>query len=349
MSYEIHESLLGHIDDKYDKRTGSFLHMLTKPTAIKLGEVDLAINTVEGKLYLENLSDDELELRIKERTGLVRKAATYAVGDLTIVGNGVVNAGDLFETESGIRFEVIETVTIVTEGVVEVQCTTSGVVGNVPANQIVHIPVTLDGITSVYNASATYDGFEKEIREDYLIRYYERIQTPATSGNKAHYKNWAKEVSGVGDARVISLWNGPNTVKVILIDADRLPASTDIVEDVQNYIDPGVTGLGDGTAPIGAFCTVVCATGKEIDVSASVTLHLGYVIEDVLGTISENIREYLKDIAFIDAYVSYAQIGSILFNSDGVKDYTDLLVNGDTDNVSVTFDEVAILGGCSID
>lgn len=348
-SGEIHEKLLGHIDDKYDKRTGSFLHMLTKPTAIELVNVDAKIDSVEGKLYLENLSDEELEVRVEELTGLVRKSATYAVGDVTVLGNGVINIGDLFETESGIRFEAVEMVIIVAEGVVEVQCTSSGIVGNVPANQIVHIPVTLEGITSVYNTSATYDGFEIENRVDYITRYYERIQTPATSGNKAHYKNWAKEVSGVGDARILPLWDGPNTVQVILIDSDRLPTSLDIVEDVQNYIDPNITGVGDGTAPIGAFCTVVSATGKNIDVSASIILSGGYVFEDVVSAISDNITGYLRDVAFVDTYVSYAQIGAIIFGTAGVKDYTDLLVNGSTENVEVAFDEVAILGGVSID
>ncbi|MGK5506723.1 baseplate J/gp47 family protein [Brevibacillus formosus] len=108
---------------------------------------------------------------------------------------------------------------------VKVEAVVAGSSGNVPANSITLFPVTLAGFTAVTNPSPTSDGFDAESDEDLLKRYYQRIRTPATSGNKAHYKNWAMEVQGVGDVRIVPLWDGVNTVKVIIIDSDKKPAS----------------------------------------------------------------------------------------------------------------------------
>jgi uncharacterized phage protein gp47/JayE len=299
-------------------------------------------------MSIENLSGDELAQRVNERTGIGRKAATKAVGSVTVTGNGTINEGDLFETEDGIQFQATETKEIVNSGTVSIEALIAGVIGNVPANIITLFPVTLAGINTVTNPDPTYDGFEAESDADLLQRYYDRIRTPATSGNKNHYKNWAKEIPGVGDAKVFPLWNGDNTVKVIIINSERQPASAELVQQTQEYIDPGITGLGDGQAPIGAFCTVASALALDINVSFTVTLETGYTIEDVKVTVSANITEHLKEIAFVEDYVKYSQIGAIILNSEGVLDYTDLLVNNGTQNINIPSDNVAVLGGVTI-
>ncbi len=346
---EIHQEMLNDISDKYDKRVGEFVFDVTQVPANQLGKLyEYSITEIADKLDIANLTGDELARRIKERTGITRRLATYAVGTLVAVGNGTINQGDIFETESGLQFEAVEAVTIAEEGTVKIRAIEAGASGNVPAQQITFMPVTLDNIDSVVNPQPTYDGFDAESDESLLQRYYERIQTPATSGNKWHYHNWAKEVQGVGDVRVFPLWDGDNTVKVVIIDANKQPASAEIVDEVQEYIDPGITGLGDGQAPIGAFCTVVSAESKDINIAFNLVLQEGYDEQDVLDTISENVIEYLKDIAFMQNFVSYAQIGSIIINSEGVADYTNLTVNGGTENIAIADDEVAVLGGVAI-
>lgn len=343
-----HNELLSGISDDYEKVPGSFIYILTRPTAKQLVDIDNKIETINTKLNIENLNGMELATRVNDRTGLTKKLATYSIGILQALGNGTININDLFETNAGIQFVSIETVTIIGSGFVKVRCTQAGTIGNVPANQIVHIPITINGITAVTNLEPTKDGFEEESDDDLLARYYERIRTPATSGNKAHYINWAKEVTGVGEARCFPLWNGDNTVKVVIIDANRQPASIDIVEDVQEYIDPNITGLGDGVAPLGAFCTVVSARGKSITLSFVAVKDAGFSDDEIIQNVSANMIQYLKSIAFKEAYVSYAQIGSIILMSEGIKDYSDLLVNGDNGNIELQVDEVAILGGVTI-
>ena len=345
---EILNDMLNEVPNTYDKRPGGFIYDSIAPVAEKLEEKHNELEETKAKLSIDNLKGPELEVRVRERTGINRRKATFAVGKVIVTGNGMVYVGDLVETEDGIQFEATETKAIVNSGEVNIKALLAGTIGVVAAGSITLFPVTLSGINSVTNPEPTYDGFEAESDHDLLQRYYERKQTPATSANKHHYKSWAKEVEGVGDVKIFPLWDGDNTVKIVIIDSDRKPASTELVDKVQSYIDPGISGLGDGTAPIGAFCTVVSATGKPLNISFSVTKEEWYTTQEIIDIVSGNLVNYFKEIAFVEEFVSYARIGSIILNSEGVIDYTSLTVDGSTSNVSINNDEVAILGGVEI-
>ncbi|UED78057.1 baseplate J/gp47 family protein [Brevibacillus sp. DP1.3A] len=335
---------LASIPVTYDKSVGSPIYDTLATAAEQFAKIDANIDAVRQKLSIDKLTGDELAQRIKERTGIERKAATHSRGSVTVTGTGTIFTGDLFETAGSTQFQAIETKAITDNGTVNVKAVVAGHDGDVPANTITLFPVTLAGFTAVNNPQPTIDGFNAESDEDLLQRYYERVRTPATSGNKAHYKNWAKEVPGVGDARIISLWKGDNTVKVIIIDSEKRPASETIVAAVQNHIDPGSTGKGEGAAPMGAFTTVVSAAAVAINVSVTVSISAGYTIQQVMDNITVRLTEHLQEIAFVESIVSYAKVGATILDSEGVTDYTDLLVNNATVNVPIKYEEVAVVG-----
>ncbi len=250
----------------------------------------------------------------------------------------------MFETEGLIRFKAVETVNVIEQADIIVKAVTAGAIGNVPMGSITKMPITIQGITSCTNHTATEGGYQQENDKDLLVRYYERLREPATSGNIYHYKRWAKEVEGVGAVNVFPLWNGDNTVKIVIIDLERQPASDELVEKVQNYIDPNSTGTGQGQAPIGAYCTVESAKPKIINVS--VLLHVSkYVVLEVIKKEIENkIIEYFKQIAFEQEYASFAQIGANILSVENVLDYENMTLNGLTQNITCQKYEVMILG-----
>ena len=348
---EILQEMLKNIQNTIDKSQNSLVHDALSPAAIELANFYLLLEEVASKLDIENLEGEELERFVNQRTGIVRKPATKATTTVLITGQegASISIGDLVASDT-INFISLENKTIDSSGeaTVLVECEVAGTIGNVPAGAIRYFPVSIPGLTSVTNLEPVVNGYDAESDEELRERYYERIRTPATSGNKYHYINWAKEVIGVGDARVVPLWQGDNTVKVIIIDSDKQPASSDLVQKVQEYIDPGISGLGEGQAPIGAFCTVVSAVGKSIDITFTVTRNTSYTIEQVKISVESNIKEYLKSIAFKDDTVSYAKIGAIILDSEGVLDYENLKINGGTSNISVGYEEVAILGTVTI-
>lgn len=346
---EISEDLLSNISDDYSKVVGSFTYDLTKAYAIESNENRKLIQDLFYMLNVYYISGDDLTKYVLQRKGTVRKSSKASTGTVTVTGTGDITTGDLFETEAGTQFQATEDVSIVDSGDVSIEAVVDGVDGDVSANTIIYMPITIQGITDVTNASPTADGYDEESDVSLIERYLIELQTPATSGNRYHYMQWAREVVGVGDTKVVSLWNGANTVKVIIIDDEKVSANTELVDRVQEYIDPIGTdnatwGAGYGEAPIGAYCTVISATAKNIDIEATITLKSGYELSEVKESIETAIKNYLKSIAFEQNYVSYALVSSWMINVDGVEDWTAFTMNSDIQNVTVADDEIAELG-----
>lgn len=339
--------MLGNVQGQFDKTEGSFFYDALAPVAIELETVHQSISSVKEKLSVEKLTGQELEQFIFERTGIKRKSATKAQGYVTIKGTvgAEVQENSLVASET-VHFMVKETKVLNQNGQAEVlvECQTYGAIGNVPAGTIRYFPMTLPGLVSVTNQEDFTSGYEEERDKELLNRYFERIQTPITSGNKYHYRNWAKEVTGVGDVKVVPLWKGDNTVKVIIIDANKQPADAELIEKVQEYIDPGIKGLGEGKAPIGAYCTVASARGKILDITFKAVKDVAVTDKERAETIRQNIEQYIKQAAFRESVISYNRIGSIILDSKGIIDFTDLKINGQTGNIAIAEDEVAVLG-----
>lgn len=344
----IQNEMLDQIDKSYEKSKGYFLWDISKAIAIRIKDILYQLQEVANRLDVEQLSGSELERFIYQRTGIRRREATHAQGILSVKGNGIIYRGSFFETSGLIRYEALETTEIVGHANIKIISVSAGTIGNVPARTVTKMPVTITGISDCINENEISEGYEAETDEDLLARYYERIRTPATSGNIYHYRRWALEVAGVGDARVFPLWNGNNTVKVVIIDQYRLPASDELVNNVQKYIDPGISGTGEGQAPIGAFCTVVSAAAVEINITLDLILVPGYNISDVKSRIEEEIENYLASIAFKESYLSYAVVGARILNVDGIHDYNDLLLNGEAHNIECEKHEVMVLGSVTL-
>lgn len=321
---------------------------LLAAASIPMEELAAQLQETAEKLDPANLTGEELESYIKSRSGLVRNPPTYASGILQVTGNGTVNEGDLFESAGGIQFAATATVEISGSGEVPIRCTTPGAAGNLPAGSVTMMPVQIAGIVSVSNSDTLTGGYDAETDQAYYDRYILRLQTPPTSGNQYHYRIWALEVTGVGGVQIYPLGHGDNTVDVVIIDVDGQPADEELVERVQNHIDPGSKGLGEGEAPIGAYCYVSGAEPKELDLSMTVQTLPGAEQEAVTAAVKAAVAAYLKGIAFAQDYVSYARINAAVLEADGVQDVSGLTVNGATANVAIGERQVAVLGEVSI-
>lgn len=346
----IQTRLLADIDDSYNKSEGEFIYDIEKPVAIELESIYTILEKLPDKAMPDTSTGKDLE-RIVKTVGLQRKVTTKSSGYITVTGiNGSkIAKGDLFASDS-LTFVALEDIKIIINSVnLLVECTKYGSIGNVPKNAIKYIPKTLSGIHSVINNELFSNGYNEESDDDLRKRYYIKVQTIVNSANKNAYKNWALEVTGVGDSKVVPLWEGPGTVKVIIINSNKVAADEILVSAVQNHIDPNQNGDGEGAAPCGGgICTVVSATEKNIDISVNLTTTLDHDIAK--AAIEDAIKEYLKEIAFAETikYVSYAMVGKLIISIDGIDDYTDLTLNSGTVNVNVDNEEVAVLGGVTL-
>lgn len=303
--------------------------------------VDAAFPQTSWGKYLDYLAE--------ELAGLDRKAATPAKVVLQISGTGGVSVpkGSLFSTANKINFLSDESVSIPETGIVEIKATAqvAGTSGNVAAGTIKKIPISIFGVSTVTNQLEAEGGYDEENDGDLLERILFAVRQPATSGNVYHYILWATSVSGVGAVKVMPLWNGNGTVKVIVVDASKETPSEELLKEVRTKIAEN--------APIGATVTVTAPSIVKINISLKVTSGKGNA--DALQSVVDS---YFKNSVFSTDYtnienlnqktvISLAQIGKIILEKaeeTGIYDYSDLKLNQGTDNITVSADGMPRVG-----
>ena len=345
---EILDEMLGNMPESYQKTIGFPTYDLLAAVSLRMEGTDTAIDEAKQQLDPENLHDSALDRYSAPRSGLERKAATFAHGSLTVTGTGTVEQGTLFESGGGVQYYATETVAIEGEGTVPVTCTVDGTAGNLPAHSVTQMPVAVQGIASCDNPEPIGGGYAEESDSEYYARYLVVLRTPATSGNIYHYMQWALEVAGVGHVKVFPRVQGVNTVDVVIADNAGQPASPALVKSVQDYIDPDSEGAGRGQAPIGAQCFVTAATGKAITVNCTVSKSDTADEENVTAAIKSAVADYLASTVFAQSYVSYGQIAAAILSAEGVVDFEGLTVGGGTSNIAVGERECPVLGEVTI-
>ena len=218
---EVLEALLDAMPDSYQKTIGFPTYDLLAAASLRLAETDAVIEDARAALDPENLTGGELDRYIYPRSGIARKAATFAGGVLTVKGMGTIEQGTLFESAGGVQFAAAETVAIDGTGEVPVTCRADGTAGNLPAHSVTQMPVTVQGIAGCDNEAEMSGGYAEETDAEYYARFLLKMRTPATSGNVYHYEQWALECAGVGHVRVFPRVQGVNTVDVVIADSRR--------------------------------------------------------------------------------------------------------------------------------
>lgn len=337
--------MLDNIPNEWNKQEGYPVYDITRGFAFALDELDAKIEDVKQKQSVRNLSGQDLEKVIEERTGLTRKTGVKAVGRVKIVsGQGTVLKTDLFATENDIYFQSLEAKDVTAGDYVLVECTEGGLVGNVGTGTITVVPKTITGISQITNDEPTSGGYDTETDASLLERYFDRLRNPVNGVNANQYITWANSVAGVGGARCIPIWNGKNTVKVIIIGNDYKPASENVVKLVQDYIDPNHNGDGSGVATIGAVTTVVSAKTTPIKVTINGVKFSGDV-NTLKAEIKDTIDRYIRQSAFNTDYVSIAKIGALIIDIDGVTDFKELKLNDAHDSIQIENDACGVLSG----
>lgn len=335
----IKQRMLDGVSNDVDKLEGSFVNDVLSPVAIELGAGYQELDQILEIIFAESSYGEYLTKRAGE-FGVDRKLGTQAAGLVKFTGNDgvVIPTGTLLKTAGGLLYSTVEELTLNAgmKDTVTVEAESIGTLYNVPANTINVLPVKIPGITAVTNPNPLTTGTNPETDADLLKRLLLKVRNPSTSGNVTHYQNWALEVPGIGDAKVFPLWNGPGTVKIVVIDTEKKPVSDDLRQSAVAYID--------SMRPIGVDLSVLSAQGKTIDITAWITCETNYTAADVRDSFLEKLEEYRKQIAFKKPYVSYAVIGSLLLDSEGIVDYSDLQINGDIQNILIGTEEVPIFG-----
>lgn len=358
----IQDRMLARISDKWRKEPGDFIHDAVAPSPMEVKQLQINQDFILKNAYAQYAEGDYLDLKLAD-IGLTRQQATYNKRTLTVVGdagvripkgyilNTVVLDGDGNPLSYVTDVEIIFDVTQPSRNV-GLTCKTAGTIGNIAtASQFILQP-TIPGIRSIVDNGSDILAEDKETDVDAWERYKLRAQNPDTGGNKNDYVRWVQDnIEGVGKVVCVSRWNGNGTVKIVIVGANFEPASSVLISEAQEYLDPlAYQGLGYGKAPAGAAVTVVSATNKTINIAATVSYAAGADPIAVKSTFETAVKEYLKSIVFVTDQsnqlypVAYNKIGALLITTTGVENYSGLTLNGGLVDVPLIAWEVATLG-----
>lgn len=338
----IRSEVLSAMEDRVQTREGSFAAEMAGPVAAEASMVYEAMKAMLPAFYVDEDSGGFIDLAAS-RYGIFRKEGTQAAASIRLTGraNMTVPAGTVFLTEDGLEFSLDASVTLGTDGTGEGTVTAAAVgdAYNVPEGAITQMVMTLTGLEG-WTSGAAAGGTDPETDRDLVGRLYDYWRKPSTSGNVYDYEKWALEVDGVGAAKILPLWNGPGTVKVLLAGPERRPVEESVVSAALSHIEQ--------LRPIGAAVTVESAGGAPIHVSAALTLDGSVTLAEAKAKFTEKLEEYLQGLAFDSYTVLFNRIAFLLMDVSGVTDYRALTVNGGTSNVTVPADKVPVVGTVSL-
>lgn len=350
----IHNRMLENAPEGINLVEGDFFYDATRPTAEEKAELVQVKLQHMLKLAFPQTSYGQFLEFLGEMKGAFKHPATRATGPITITGaEGTVIRKDHIigtiatDDKPSIEFTIDNDMVIGQDGVAHgtATCTQFGIIGNVAKNTIKVLNKSISGVESITNEVEFKNGTEIEDEESFRERVLEAYRNEPLSGAKRDYIRWAKEVPGVGNVYPIPEWDGPGTVKVLILDANGKTANQELINQVQEYISP-IGREGEGVAPIGALVTVDTPDIVEINITAKFVIDSNFTLENVIKNIKTQVGNYLQDIE-IGGLVTFKAIdgiiGSMIIRKEGILDYSDLMVNGNTENIQLG-DEVASIG-----
>ena len=366
---------LSKVPDNVDKREGSIIRDALSPCCYEAAKHILYLADIIEQTYIETANGLWLDGRVIEG-GITRDPATYAkkLGVFKTqldepcqisIGQSFSTVGDTILNYTAVQVYANEDGDVV-PGSYIMQCNTVGSVGNSYIGRIVPNDY-IEKLASAEITTLLYPGEEEESDDSLRERFLANLMKTAFGGNIAQYRQWAKEIPGIGSVQVYPVWAGGGTVKLSIIDTDYNSCSSEFCQTILEKFDPensgGETGLGLGIAPIGHKVTVSTPLPRTINVSGKITLLPGYKLETLMPDIKATLENYLlslreawensDDENNYSVTVYLGRINFAILNVKGVSSAYELKLNETDTDIKLTetssLQEIPVLGTVSLD
>ncbi len=337
-TYErIKQRVLDNFPMQLDKREGSFSNFIVSPICEFIAKVYMSMGDIMNLGFIADTYNAYLDKRIGE-FGVYRKLGTKATGSVKVIGKDdtVISNGSVLAC-NGLKFIVLNDIVLPTDSILFVEAESVGVEYNLPLNSEFELLESNEDVVSLISDVEFKGGLNVETDEELRKRFVKVVNNPSTSGNKAHYEEWALEVDGVSRAVIYPLWNGNGTVKVMCIGLNNTPIDETIIEKVTSHIQVN--------KPIGASITITTPTILDIVIVANVKLTEGYTTQDVGSSLRDSLSIYINNSI---NEVVYSKIYGLLANNVGVNDISELTLNGLKQNITIPSDKIASIGDIDI-
>ena len=358
--------MLDNVSNDIDKREGSIIYDAVAPAAMVNAQQSLSLANIIRETYIKTAQGEFLDYRAVEH-GTSRYAATNAEVKARFNdddGNPVnVEVGDRFASiaESPIFYTVVKANN---DGTAEMQAEESGTSANSYIGQV--LPVTPnDNLAWAEITEVTIPARDEETDDHLRTRLLNSNSWVAYGGNVADYLDMTSKIHDVGATQVYPVWDGAGTVKLVILNNDLMPASSDLVKKVKNIIDPEDNeAQGVGLAPIDHRVTVVAPAVLKVDVSIQLKLtdqaNKAAVEKGIKDMLNKLFSELRKDWDTINTTagrgyslsIYRSRILSKIMLIDGVADSHLPRLNGEDKDIHLAFSnevsQLPILGEVTI-
>lgn len=345
MTYEnILHRTLSKVPENMDKRQGSIIFDAIAPACAELAQMYIELNRIINESFADTQTREYLIKRAAER-GLFPYQSTRAI--LKAEFNTSVPIGSRFSLNE-LNYTVLEEIQ---DKIYKIQCDTSGVCGNRYFGDIIPI----ENIPNLQTAAITellIPGEDEEETEAFRKRYFNSFNGEAFGGNIKDYKDKVNAITGVGGVKVYPVWNGGGTVKLVIIGSDYKTPSNQLIADVQENIDPVLSGgKGNGLAPIGHLVTVEGVQETIINIKLNIAYQEGYTWDNIKTNVCKEIDNYFNDLnsewSNVDSVViRISQIERRILDIPGVIDISNTIINNKTENLIIPENNIVKRGDC---
>ena len=362
------DKMLDNVPDDIDQREGSIVFDALAPAAMAMAQQSLTMANIIRQSYIKTAQGEFLDYRAVEH-GTARYAATQTEAKSKFLdsdGNPINNVqiGDQFASIG--ETPIFYTVQKINDDLTgELTADDPGTTANSYIGQI--LPVTSNDSLSWAEITEIVAPARDEETDDHLRdRLLKADDWVAYGGNVADYLSMLNKINEVGAGQVYPVWNGPGTVKLVILNNDLMPASADLVKKVKNIIDPeDREALGYGLASIDHQVTVVAPSILTVDVASTVTIDSKQNADSVKAKIKEAIENYFellrqswntvdpKTGRGYSQTVYRSKILSQIMSVEGVINASVPVLNGTDGDITLTFNnqtsELPILGEVVLD
>lgn len=340
--YALLNEAQGCVPDDIQKNAGSLVYNALSALAYEMERLYIQADFIIRQSCAATADFEHLKLKASDR-GLFPNEAT----------NARVEARFNVQVPIGARFSLKAYHYVVAEktgaDTYSLECEEAGSGPNGLLGRLT--PITfVEGLETAELTGLLIPGRDEERKDEFYERYLESFRIAGFSGNVAAYKKHVNEMPGVGGCKVFPVWDGPGTVKVVVIGADWHRITDYQVAEIQQDICPD-PGMGYGFAPIDHDVTVVSVEETEISVSTSITFGNGYsweglqdAVRDAADGYFHNIRKVWGDGSERDGATVYiARLESVILDISGVLDIQGTELNGQPHNLELSNVQVPVL------
>ena len=306
-------------DDFNVSNTSNWYRLIGLPVSLLCVEKSQNIKDLEDRMSIYKATGTDLD-DILSNFRFSRKQSSKATGTWTTSNstpNTVVPVGALTVERAvdGITYKNTNAVTISSLGVgiFEIECETSGIIGNCDIGEINKITTPISGISSGRNTATFEDGQDQETDLEYLSRYLEASSTEAFWNLDGIYSELLA-VDGVTSAYVncnresttdSNGWLPHSRIYVVDGGADK-----DIAEAIYRKTDRAIAENGSVSVTV----TDIQGIERIVKFDRPVTQ-----IVDFKVTVLPESKNITNIIATIKSYIDSISIGGLITQTNAIE------------------------------